>query len=1052
MKLFLKVLKISVLVLFLSIISLALAGWLLQDRITNYALSELSNTFDAPLGTNKVSFSLISDFPLASIQFEGLWLGAYKWDNDKEIKGIDTLVSLNNLFVSVNTKDLLSEKFTIRKVELQDGFAKYEVDENGVSNFDFLMSSDSTTVEEVVEEEAEPVDLTAEGISLTNLTLIYKDDAQQIKAKVYIPEINGAVKLKDPKTFAHFIGNLHVTDLYIQDTQLDRMQKAEINMDLTLKADTLLIESLALQTEETSLTTNGKLIMADQMFADLNSTFSTPNLAALMKYVPDDLLNSYDISQVSGELDLKSKVTGIIGEEYLPHYEATLNLSKGSLKYQDYPLVYNIGLQTEATNGSKNNNATTAVNLKQLIADFSGNHIDLKGNFSNLDKLKYSINSKLDLDLDASKPMIPDSLAQDIGGNISLQIATSGVASDSIDDVFIAQAMKNTKAQINFDQFKIKIDDLINLKQLSAQIGFADNNINLQALNAFLPDYQVRLIDNRLKLEISGDILKPETTTIKIPSFHLATTEGSIDGSAIVRELKYLNFAMNSQLHLNLKELKRFASDTLANDMSGLIAASIQSKGKLNLDKMTDAEIETILYDNSNFDLSLKNINLDMTDTLMNVKNLNGRIVKNNHKISINDFKGIYQDMSFNIESTTIDNPFNTALRNQPGTLKVNGVYRFGDMDYKVLGAFAGSDESDTEVKEPEIEPVSEPTVWNYEITGQVFAKSFKYDDILIKGIETTYDINDANKLIKGQIKLDQTTYDQTVVNKVATRFEMNMSNNEIKGKLTVNDVKHEDALLDNISALYNVKDTVYTVDQMKVNGFGGTTNSSFKVHVKEKDKMEIEMKTTVADLDIRRLMKEMKNFDQEEMTYEQLNGVVSSDNLFLKMTMIGDSLIYPELMMTCDLTFKDGGIYQYHAVQDMAEYLPKVDNLDTMSFKTIDTHMFIFNDAVYVPRTYVVTSEFDVEAIGKQSFGEDYQYHVGVNLKEILKGKKGNKIEANKPIEKKKMVRLVATTTKTGFDKVKDREKMEIVIFTKERSLKLAFHPKWFNFETGVQ
>lgn len=1048
---FLKVLKISLLVFIALLFSLVAAGWLLQDRITKYALDELSETFDAPLATKDISFSLIKDFPLGSIQFEGLWIGSYQWNEQNEIQSVDTLARVNNLFISVNTRDLLNEVFTIRKVEVENAFVKYEIDSLGATNFDFLMSTDSVAVQE--ETEGEPLDLTAEGIKLRNFTLVYKDGQQNINSTVYIPEINGAVRLKDPKTFAHFKGDLEVTDIFVQDTQLDRMKKADLSINLTFKSDTLEIESLALKTDELNLATSGKLILGDQTYANLNTNLMAPSLAKLTKYAPEGILESNGVNQISGNIKIQSSVDGFIGEEQLPHYEVALQFNQGSLRYEDYPLIYNIGIDTKITNGSQNNNSTTSVKLSEFAASVSGSSISLSGNFDNLDKVRYNINSSIDLDLDATQDIVPDSIAQDIGGKIKVQLATKGIVPDSVTSDFVQSALTNSSAKISFNQFKLKMDELIDLRRMNGQLSYSNRNIMLTELSAYLADHKINLIKNSLDLTFEGDPLVPETMLINVHKFHLTTNEATLDGSAKLAELKYLEFALNNRLNLNLAELRRFTSDTLVNDMNGTIQASIQTKGKLNIEKMSDEEVEAIMYDNTNFDITLNQINLDMKDTLMNVKNVSGKITKDNHNISISNLKGGYQGMSFDLESTTIENLFNTAIRNQAGILKIDGIYRFGDLDYKVLGAFAESEDSDESTPPSDDETVR----WNYEIKGQLFAKSFNYENVLIKGIETTYDIKDAEQLIKGQVKLDQTIYEKnTLVNNLSTKYEINMANNEVKGKLAISDMKYEDAILKDISALYNVNDSVYTVDQLDFMGFGGEIISSIQVHMKPEDEMEIEMKSNIVELDVRRLMKEMKNFDQDEMTYEQINGIVSSDNFFLRMTMIGDSIIYDDMRMTCDLKFHDGGIYQYPAVQDIAQYLPKVDNLDTMKFKTIDTHMFLFKDAVYVPRTYVVTSVFDVEVIGMQSLGEDYQYHVGINLKEILKGKKAKEMEEDTPVSRKKMIRLKATghrgEYKSGFDKVKDRDAMLTKVKTQEKILEFRFQPKAFNFDTHAE
>ncbi|MEO9850467.1 MAG: AsmA-like C-terminal region-containing protein [Reichenbachiella sp.] len=1046
MKIFLKVLKLTTLVIAGTLLILIVAGWAMQDRIAKYALEELSKTFDSPLGTKKITFSLVKDFPKASIRFEGLWIGSYQWGENGEIQSIDTLAKVNNLFASVETMDLLDNIFTIRKVELQDGYVKYAIDENGVSNYDFLIGSDST----VSEDPGEPLELTAEDIMLSDLTLIYSDAQQKTRAKLLISQIEGSTVLKNPKTFAHITGDLQLSNLYVADTQLDRMQSTDLTVDITFRTDTLNIASLSMQTDDLSLASQGKLIFGNQMYVDVQTDVKASSLAALSKYAPDDLLSSYEISQVSGAIELNAALSGLIAEDQLPHYDVAVNLSNGSLKWLDYPLVYNIGVRATATNGSANSNKTTSVKISGIDADFSGNHINMNGHFSNLDELKYNLSSEIDIDLDASRALIPDSLAKEVGGKVNIQLATNGIAPDSINSEFVEAALKNTQAQISIDQLTLAKDDAIHLDDLSAQLNYIDHKISLENLNVYLPEYQLTLIDNKLELELNGDLLEPESTMLNIPSFHIRTKEGSINGSASIDGLKYVEFLIKSNLDLDLTDLKRFATDTQVTDMKGKVVASIQSSGKLDLDEI-DSQIEPILYDQTNFNVTLKNVYLDMKDTLLNVQNLNGRILKKNHQIGFNDFSGVYQGIDFNIETTIIENVFNTVVRNQPGILKVDGTYRLGDLDYAVLGAFASSD--DTGNKN---ESTSPPTAWNYDIKGRLIAKSFKYDNAMVRDIETSFDIQDTNDQLSGDLTVSSISYENTLVNGLSSNYLMNTSTNEVKGKLAIKDIYYEDAILNKISALYNVRDSVYTIDQLKFNAFGGKINTSAKVTLHKNEEMEIEMKNDIDHINMRRLMQEMKDFGQSELTHENFSGELTSDNLFLRMTMIGDSLVYNDLRMTGDLKFENGGIFQYPPVQDMAQYLKKIDNLDTMSFKTINTHFFLFKDAVYVPRTYVITSAFDVEAIGMQSFGEDYQYHIGVNLFQILGKKKKSSMDENVEVERKKMVRLKATghqgEYKSGFDKEKERDAMLTKVKTREKILEFRFQPQRFNFDTGAE
>ena len=125
MRTFLKVLKIALLTFFVAIVALAVVGWLMQDRIARLAIEKVGETVKAPLGMESVTFSLIRNFPLATIRFNGLWLGVLKSSRDSaHSPSLDTLARFGKLYVSVESKPLLDNIFNIQKVEIKDGFLK----------------------------------------------------------------------------------------------------------------------------------------------------------------------------------------------------------------------------------------------------------------------------------------------------------------------------------------------------------------------------------------------------------------------------------------------------------------------------------------------------------------------------------------------------------------------------------------------------------------------------------------------------------------------------------------------------------------------------------------------------------------------------------------------------------------------------------------------------------------------------------------------------------------------------------------------------------------
>jgi hypothetical protein len=161
------------------------------------------------------------------------------------------------------------------------------------------------------------------------------------------------------------------------------------------------------------------------------------------------------------------------------------------------------------------------------------------------------------------------------------------------------------------------------------------------------------------------------------------------------------------------------------------------------------------------------------------------------------------------------------------------------------------------------------------------------------------------------------------------------------------------------------------------------------------------------------------------------------------------------------DVKLEKGGIYNYPPVKDMAQYLPGIDNLDELEFKTIKSNIFVFQDAIYVPTTLIVSNKLDATALGMKSFGEDYSYHFMVFLSDILTGKskKINKEQDEKGDDISETGRegirvksySIGGKSRSGLDNEKDRKEMERKVKTSEGLLKLRFNPNLINYNTRV-
>jgi len=1029
-----KFLKISAIVFVGFFLFLVILGWALEDHVTELAIDQVSQTIEAPMGIEDVHFSLVKHFPLASIRFDGLWIAAPQTGSMVN-QPLDTLIKIGKLDAWIDAIDAFEDHIVVREISLSDGYANYTVDSTGATNFDFLLKSDTTTFSQEQDTvQAYEIGFAIETIGLKNVLCQYADNRIKAAATLRIEEINGELGIDSTKTLAALKGGGIFSELRYDETNLHRVESVDVAFDVFYHNDTIRANTFSAQTKGLNLEANGDFILGTHKYVDMDLKLSSESLAALLKYAPDTLLSTYDISQVSGDFELNTKLEGEISKDTLPSYEASLMLSDASLKYADYPLIYNLAIDLEAFNGSENNNETTEIKLNKLESDFDGSHIDLQASVSNLDKIRYDLKSNMDLDLSKVIKLIPDSTVSQLSGNLRAFVATSGVLSDSVDNDFIREVIDATELDITLTNASVKMDSVLEANNISARAKFKQCQFDLTDMEMYLPDYELRIFDNSISACVTGDIFDPKSLNVDISSFRLGMPDSSyVWGKASLDSLRHVSYDIETDLNLDLTFWKQFVPDTLFNDMSGRLLAKIKSYGEFNLDSVA-TQVKDIIIDQTIADLDFRTVTLDMKDTLINIQNLDGTVAVKDHLVSIDELKGTYTGVDFRIAKATVGNPFNTALRNQSGFLKVDGEYYLGAVDYKILGMFIAGKKSNKSSQQSSgaTDEPSPPRQWNLDVRGEIDIESFRYDSAtLLTGVKGTCQFTD------------------TVL--------------EVKGKLAADRVDYGDATLTNLTGFYNVKESEYIFDQFKFDVFEGDMMTSLKIRKLSEDQMLMKLKTGLNKLDMNLMVKELPFVFDNFIRPQELTGKLSSDTTYLQFTMEGKEVDMASFRMKSHVLFEEGGFYNYPPVTSALSDMPSTKNHpDTLLFNTIDTHMFIYQEAVNIPETKVVTNKLSAKMTGEQSFGEDYDYRVGINYKDVVVKNKKVKAEkedrVNVDIDDVKLENLKwwkASGRKGKYKTIPitsdEFDKKQKIIGVRESWLDLKFKPKRFNFDTQV-
>jgi uncharacterized protein involved in outer membrane biogenesis len=843
-----------------------------------------------------------------------------------------------------------------------------------------------------------PLDITLTDLSIENLTCYYSDSSNGLAAKVNVPALQVSGKLSGKSITGSARGSLILSQTHMEATPLHLMQTTELKFDVDYANDSIVIEKMGMASDGVNMALEGGVKLGDTLKTDLLLQQTELRLQSLAKYLPDSLIKAYQIESVAGNIQLAGTIKGNYSSTEMPRVTMDITLDNGQLSAMNYPSLKNILLSGKITNGILQNNRTTQVDLTAVAFETPQSKFSLSLSLLDLDKPKYNLQTHMDVDLAEFAPYIPDTLVNELSGKMLLKFKTRGTMPDSINNGYIDKVLAKTESAIVFEDVHLVMDSVPAIRHFNSHLAYTPGKLSIDSLSIALPDYKVAIQNSRLSSQFSGSVDSLAKMQLNLESFAIYMGKSSISGVLAVENLEHPTYDLHTKINMNLDEIRDMLPDTLVNELSGTFTADIQSAATIHPDSI-ESKIMEVLFTKGAYKAEMQNISAALPDYPdYTIADLSGKISMDTTALTINQTSGRAAGISFAIDSTRIKNLYETQLLNQPKKLEVETRLTLGDLDYNRLMALVPAEDS-TETEETR-EPGS-PTVANYTME------------------------------IKGVARLNSFTYDSVYIS--------------------------------NFSTLFNFRDSVYTVDQLQFDAFGGHLNTSANYILQSGDKYVIQMRNTVKNMDIHQLLSDFKDFEEfyePAIRSENISGQLTCD-FYSRLDMIGDSLLMDDMRVRGDFHLTNGGVYNFEPATELSK-MTNLNELDNIQFKDLSSQLFIFQGAIYVPKTYISSTALDITAYGMQSLGEDYEYHLKLHLSDILVGKSKKLLKEQDKMgdiadkdERNKAVYLVSYSkdgkARNKFDNKDLQASMRLKIRLREKSLALRFHPNLFKFNTKV-
>lgn len=980
-----------------------------ENKITHIAMNEVSQMIKAPVKCDTVSLLLLRKFPYATVEFKGFKLGATTdtINFGKAQLCFDTLFSFDRVYVSIKTMPLLKSEFEVKMVELAGIRLNYAVDSMGVTNFDFLISSDTTKEETPMDDTTKMVlNVLLKDLTLSDIAIAYKDDKMKAQALVSIPKIHLEGKIIDDYYAGLLQGRVELHGVRYEGFNLDLMRETSLDFDLNYDNGKADVNKVQLLSDGLKLVMKGVANVADTIFVDMNMRLSDMNFNELSKYAPEKMLNEFGLREIKGMLNVDANIKGFYHDStLLPAVEAKINLDDCRVITRDYPALEKVAVAAHVSVPNAYNLNTVTATVKSFLLKTPKSRVEMSAKVRNIDQPIYDLKANMFLHLNEFASLIPEGTVKYLTGDVSARLQTSGQLPKNLGMSSADYFLGKSSLDISLLNISTALDSATEVKNLFVDFTYRPNKtFSISNLSLNYPSMGVDLGKSLLRGKILGRVSDMDNMGANIDSFYFQLGNSNLGGRAYLLGLVKPKFDVNATLNVVIDDMiRQFVPDSLVDDISGKVSLALKTHGEICLDSIADQAIP-IAFEQSDIKLAVRDFNVDMFgDTLVKINNFKFDFAMKDDTIRIDNLHGVAHGIDFWMDSTQIWNAYKAYMLKQPDKKLIAQTHiRLGDIDYaKFAHIVEDSTQKDTtSAKQPE--PAD---------TAKTFIPHF-----------------------------------------IA------------RGTFAVNTVRYNKNFIEDIALKFRVDDSLYVIDDFRLKTFGGEMITSAVYDMRCDTVDVIELKNEIKGMDIHKLLKDNDDFGMSQtISHKNISGILTSQ-LSAKVPMRDTVIHYDRINVLGDFELVNGGIYNFKPIMDMGKFTG-MKELEHINFKTLKTNLFIFKNKIYIPKTDIVSTALDLTAYGMQSFGKEYEYHAVIHLSDVLFGKSKNLMKKQglegditsgdgKNVDRNGLYLVTMENrgiNKTGFDTKQLQRKMETTIKVQHAILGVMFHPKMVNFKTEL-
>lgn len=445
-----------------------LLSFVFEDEIKNFAIEKIGENVTTEINVDEVSFSLLKKFPSASLQFKNVLV-------KETFQTKDTLLFAKNVFLEFDVFDLVTKKYQVKSVSIDEAVAKIKWYENKEDNFHFWKSSASN--------ESSDFAFSINKIILDDSFLEIDYRPSNFYMAAHVDQIDASGNFNEKNTAI-----VSTIDLVMNKLQKDEViysdhyqLEGKIQSDIAQNGS-VTIKNTSVNVDQIPLDIQGKIVNDKTINMDLSIVSTAIDIAKLIKHLPKEAQTVFSNYRTEGKGKMTCIIQGESSATSNPDVFIDYEITDGSFKHlasgTRIDQVHALGKFTLL------NHKPEKLSLNQLKASFEGNQFNLNGWIENFASPKFDFSTKGHFSLEDIKDFASINSLKELTGIIDLNTRFQGTLS-SFSDIQANELKKvNIKGAANIHETNVALQDSPRrFENVEARLVFNNQNTKIQFIN-----------------------------------------------------------------------------------------------------------------------------------------------------------------------------------------------------------------------------------------------------------------------------------------------------------------------------------------------------------------------------------------------------------------------------------------------------------------------------------------------------------------------------------------------------------------------------------------